>query len=156
MAPTLVENNSMFPLGPTWLLKALLFLESPTKFPDGPFLWGNQSLAHEKTPANITFTGVPQSDADGTRTRNHRIDRKVNDPTLTREKPTQNSPADSWATTGATRKFSLELQKWIQSCPVQLEDWQIKTLLSILDQSRQAVLIASSRKREQRIILLDE
>ena len=31
----LVESNSVFPLGP-WLLKALLFLESPTKFPDGP------------------------------------------------------------------------------------------------------------------------
>ena len=102
------------------------------------------------------FPGFVASDADGTRTRNHRIDRKVNDPTLSREKPTQNNPVDSWATTGATSKFSLELQKWIQSCPVQLEEWQIKTLMSILDQSRQAVLIACSRKREQRTILLDE
>ena len=32
---------------------------------------------NEKTPANITFTGVSQSDADGTRTRNHRIDSPV-------------------------------------------------------------------------------
>ena len=111
---------------------------------------------NKKPQQTICFLRFYSSDADGTRTRNHRIDRKVNDPTLTREKPTQNSPVDSWATTGATRKFSLELQKWIESCPVQLEDWQIKTLLSILDQSRQTVLIASSRKREQRIILLDE
>ena len=118
-------------------------------------IYGNSCL-HEKTPENVMFTGVFKSDADGTRTRNHRIDRKVNDPTLSREKPTQNNPVDSWATTGATKKFSLELQKWIESCPVQLEDWQIKTLLSILDQSRQTVLIASSRKREQRTILLDE
>ena len=118
-------------------------------------IYGNSYL-HEKSPENTVFPGLFESDADGTRTRNHRIDRKVNDPTLNREKPTQNNPVDSWATTGATRKFSLELQKWIDSCPVQLEDWQIKTLMSILDQARQAMLISSSRKREQRIILLDE
>ena len=82
-------------------------------------VYGNSCL-YEKTPANIMFTGVSLSDADGTRTRNHRIDRKVNDPTLTREKPTQNSPVDSWATTGATRKFSLELTEVdrVMSCSI--------------------------------------
>ena len=102
------------------------------------------------------FPGFVASDADGTRTRNHRIDRKVDDPTLAMEKPTKNKQPDSWAITGATKKIDLGLQNWIESCPVQLEDWQVKTLISILDQSRQTMSIARTRKREQRIILLDE
>ena len=104
----------------------------------------------------MRFIGLFLSDADGTRTRNLRIDRKADAPALTREKPIQNSPPNSWAITGATKEIDLELQKWIELCPVQLEDWQIKTLISILDQSRQTMSIASARKREQRIILLDE
>ena len=39
-------------------------------------VYGNSCL-YEKTPANIMFTGVSLSDADGTRTRNHRIDSPV-------------------------------------------------------------------------------
>ena len=70
--------------------------EAETKFPEGDFgpAHGPASsafqahlsdkpatvgkvLAHEKTPENTGFTGVLGSDADGTRTRNHRIDSPV-------------------------------------------------------------------------------
>ena len=39
-------------------------------------VYGNSCL-HEKTPQNTGFYGVSLSDADGTRTRNHRIDSPV-------------------------------------------------------------------------------
>jgi len=87
------------------------------------------------------------------RTYDKRINSKANDSTLPREKTRQNEFAASWATTGATREISLELQDWIVSCPVQLEEWQIKTLVSILGCEQQAA--SDSTTREHRIILLD-
>ena len=42
-----------------------------------PMVIYGSSCLHEKSPGNIVFPGLLESDADGTRTRNHRIDSPV-------------------------------------------------------------------------------
>ena len=75
------------------------------------------------------------SDADGTRTRNLRIDRPPSDSTFTRQKPCSNEIADFWVSNWASQFCNSEIREWLDSCPVQLDVWQLKGIATLTQHS---------------------
>ena len=94
-------------------------------------IYGNSYL-HEKSPENTVFPGLFESDADGTRTRNHRIDSLSTDSNSTREKRAIERSSESWLSRRLSDECDLELQKWLDDCPVKLEGFQKSRIVEIL------------------------
>ena len=75
---------------------------------------------------------VLQSSPGRARTCDKRINSRLSDVTFTNEKPKSNDLAKSWVSTGDSEFSCTELQEWIESCPVELEDWQYKAIEALL------------------------
>jgi len=74
-----------------------------------------------------------KSDADGTRTRNHRIDSLSLHGDLEREKPANDDVSESCLRTGLRKVCDAEIQTWLNACPVSLPNVvqvTIKTLVN--------------------------
>ena len=94
-------------------------------------IYGNSYL-HEKSPENTVFPGLFESDADGTRTRNHRIDSLSTDSNSTREKPDNDRASESWLSRRLSEDCDSELQNWLDSCPFRLSKEQKREIITWL------------------------
>ena len=95
-------------------------------------IYGNSYL-HEKSPENTVFPGLFESDADGTRTRNHRIDSLSTDSNSTREKPNEADSVKPCLSHWLSEKCDSELLDWLGNCPVSIHhETRTKILRAIL------------------------
>ena len=84
------------------------------------------------------------SDADGTRTRNLRIDSPGTVPDLVNKKPNQIESAKPWASAGASDLCKpgrqINVAEWLDSCPVELPaevESAMLAMLRTLEQKRE-------------------
>ena len=73
--------------------------------------------AHKKS---LGFLQGFLSDADGTRTRNHRIDSPSQNSDFTKEKAGMDDDSESWASKGVSENCDKLIQTWIANCPTLL------------------------------------
>jgi ABC-type glutathione transport system ATPase component len=92
----------------------------------------SNSFAHEKTPRNTGFHGVFLSDADGTRTRNLRIDSPSDENDSANENEAQENVGESCLRSGLRPVCDSELQAWLDRCPVELSNMQKKRIANAL------------------------
>ena len=86
---------------------------------------------NEKSPQNIELSGLSESSPGRARTCDKRINSSKRDSTLTRGKSSPNDLTKSWASAGASEFSSTELQQWIDSCPVELEEWHRRAIVCL-------------------------
>ena len=84
-------------------------------------IYGNSYL-HEKSPENTVFPGLFESDADGTRTRNHRIDSLSTDSNSTRGIPKEADSGKPCLSHWLSDECDSELQRWLNDCPIELDE----------------------------------
>ena len=91
----------------------------------------SEGVESEKSPQNVELSGLFESSPGRARTYDKRINRTNQNPTLSNEKPKSNDSSNLRASTGASEFSCSELQAWIESCPVELEDWQRKAIVAL-------------------------
>ena len=104
--------------------------------------------------------GLFDSSSGRARTYDKRINSGQRKATITRKKPMSNDFPNSRASVGASEFCSTELQEWIESCPVELEDWQLKSIVAVVHSC--ALQLSNSlslkektpREHDQRVISL--
>ena len=83
------------------------------------------------------FPGFVASDADGTRTRNHRIDSPVHQDDLGKEKPNKAKALKIRVSKGDSNECQLEsnLAEWLEACPLCLKS-DLRAAISLLVRSQ--------------------
>ena len=94
---------------------------------------------HEKTPRNKAFQRGNQSDTDGTRTRNHRIDSPSGNLKSTNEKPVNGESDQSCLSGGLSKICDTQLQDWLDTCPISLSETDRLLLIRLIQTAEQGL-----------------